>query len=180
MSKILTGGSGDVNPQLLRGQVVQTGADTTTTGTFALPITRIPGSGKMVTIVEFLSMTFDFISMGSIASVAELIDTQTVGVFTQNVGGNVVAYDDAACICMRSFTLQGAFTAAGTYGTQYTRFQKVDLTDSAGHGILIATDNFFVQVSSINGRANTVRFHLLYRFKRVGLAEYIGVVTSQQ
>jgi hypothetical protein len=57
----------------------------------------------------------------------------------------------------------------------------LDLTDNAGHGILIATDSIYGQVNSANtATTNTVYFKLLYRFKEVNLIEYVGIVQSQQ
>lgn len=64
-----------------------------------------------------------------------------------------------------------------------------DLTDGAGHGILIATDNIFLVVQGLltsYGAATTgaiqafAQADLIYRFKEVALAEYIGIVQSQQ
>jgi len=65
-----------------------------------------------------------------------------------------------------------------------------DLTDGAGHGILIATDNvylsFDVLISSPSGVSVSVlvgsylQCDLIYRFKNVSLQEYIGIVQSQQ
>jgi len=56
-----------------------------------------------------------------------------------------------------------------------------DLTDSAGHGILIATDQLFLLMTSNGTLAlNTGGCKLDYRFKNVALEEYIGIVQSQQ
>lgn len=63
-----------------------------------------------------------------------------------------------------------------------------DLTDGAGHGVLIATDNIYFTLystCSATGTATTsvqanATLALLYRFKRVNLQEYIGIVQSQQ
>lgn len=55
-----------------------------------------------------------------------------------------------------------------------------DLTDGAGHGILIATDQLFLQIASNSTTiANEVAFKILYRWKNVPLSEYIGIVQSQ-
>jgi len=57
----------------------------------------------------------------------------------------------------------------------------IDLTDGMGHGILVASDYFFVQVDSDGiGAVITTYFKLLYRIKNVALTEYIGIVQSQQ
>lgn len=62
-----------------------------------------------------------------------------------------------------------------------------DLTDGAGHGVLIATDNIWC-TAFINGAcpdigttaSATIFADLLYRFKKISLQEYIGIVQSQQ
>lgn len=62
-----------------------------------------------------------------------------------------------------------------------------DLTDGAGHGVLIATDNVWL-TAFLNGAvpdigttaALNVYADLLYRFKKVTLQEYVGIVQSQQ
>lgn len=62
-----------------------------------------------------------------------------------------------------------------------------DLTDGAGHGVLIATDSIWL-TGFINGAvpdigttaAVNVYAEILYRFKKVSLQEYIGIVQSQQ
>lgn len=64
-----------------------------------------------------------------------------------------------------------------------------DLTDGAGHGVLVATDNVFLTLqtalssiigTSVGGITGVAECAILYRFKEVGLAEYIGIVQSQQ
>lgn len=65
-----------------------------------------------------------------------------------------------------------------------------DLTDGAGHGVLVATDNIFLTLqtaATVVGASATItaatgfgECAILYRFKEVGLAEYIGIVQSQQ
>jgi hypothetical protein len=79
-------------------------------------------------------------------------------------------------------TVRNSFTAAGTGITDLVNSpRKWDFTDGAGHGILVATDNIFIQAST-NGQntASLFRFKILYRFKSVSLVEYIGIVQSQQ
>jgi len=77
--------------------------------------------------------------------------------------------------------VRGAFTAGGsTYWFEQEPFRHT-LSDSAGHGVLIATDNIYVQIKSQNTvSTNDVRLKIFYRWKNVGLQEYIGIVQSQQ
>jgi hypothetical protein len=63
-----------------------------------------------------------------------------------------------------------------------------DLTDGAGHGILVATDNIWLTgqliVAAPGGisviASGVVFCDIFYRFKKVTLQEYIGIVQSQQ
>jgi hypothetical protein len=55
-----------------------------------------------------------------------------------------------------------------------------DLTDGAGHGFLVATDQIYAQIASTNtGAAQSCDVKIMYRWKNVGLQEYIGIVQGQ-
>lgn len=75
------------------------------------------------------------------------------------------------------------------FSTDADSVEYHDLTDGAGHGVLIATDNIFLNVQVTNAAFNNVtadaisatfNCDILYRFKEVKLQEYIGIVQSQQ
>lgn len=178
----LTGGTGDVNPQLLSDSITQSAADTTTTQQAVLPIQRISANAPQQAIVmEVLKIYVQMPSFGAIAAVAETTDTMNLVFSTRNTGTTNQSLSDPAVFAVIRTVRQGAFTAAGTYGYQEWPIQVVDLTDGAGHGILIATDSIFIQaVSAGTGNANLMQWKILYRWKRVSLAEYIGIVQSQQ
>lgn len=60
-----------------------------------------------------------------------------------------------------------------------------DLTDQAGHGLLVATDNIYLNVWMDSTGAQVITnpavvCTLHYRLKEIGLQEYIGIVQSQQ
>ena len=65
---------------------------------------------------------------------------------------------------------------------------EVDLTDGDGHGVLIATDQVTVQArynaseptADIPNQQFNIEMKILYRFKQVGVLEYVGIVQSQQ
>jgi len=58
---------------------------------------------------------------------------------------------------------------------------EIDLTDDAGHGVLVATDKMYLSVvSEGTGDTNDVTCRILYRYKTVGITEYVGIVQSQQ
>lgn len=60
-----------------------------------------------------------------------------------------------------------------------------DLTDGAGHGILVATDFLYFSFSTVVGsgsatsQASFASCRIKYRWKEVKLEEYIGIVQSQ-
>jgi len=182
----LTGGTGDVNPQFLSGAVTTLVADTSNTIQVPLPVARAPGAtGNRVQVVEILKMWIDLPRSPAIAAVGESAKDFFFSVSTAPIPGTGVGFGDwadAKVIWYVEYRMNGAFTAAGTYYTGWVdQGTHIDLTDGVGHGILVGTDNLFFTVSS-NNLGSTLRasFKVLYRFKNVGLAEYIGIVQSQQ
>ena len=177
----LTGGTGDVNPQFLHGQVVQTGADATTTTTFAMPIMKVQSGGSHATIIELLKVFVDFPTFPGAAAAQAVMD-MSLDFTTISFGTTAINFNEPNLFARAALEAHNSFTAAGSmYSGPYPGVVAVDVTDGAGHGILIATDNIFAQArSTATGNTNTIRFKLLYRFKKVGLLEYIGIVQSQQ
>jgi len=167
----LTGGSGDVNPQLLTGVITQTGADAITSGSFALPIQRLQNQGK-AQVVELLKAWVRW-------PVPPEADSQIQVAFSTSDLGTAAAaaFNNPKIFAM--FSTVYRITTSGA--VQINRQDGIDLTDGAGHGIIIATDQFWAQVDSgTTSLANAVSFKFLYRFKNVTYVEYIGVVQSQQ
>lgn len=184
-SDILTGGTKDVNPQLLGGQIATATADTPAVAQIPLPISRFGTSSAKATVVEILKIWVDIPRDPAIGAVGEsakdvFINFSTNGVAVGPAAGNwsipqVIAYFE--------FRQIGAFTAGGTYGTGWVNdVHMIDLTDGAGHGVLVGTDSLYVSLDTESFAPNTaaITFKILYRFKSIALAEYIGIVQSQQ
>jgi len=58
-----------------------------------------------------------------------------------------------------------------------------DLTDGAGHGVLVGSDNLYVNNVAAFGAATENKegfLRILYRFKNVGMAEYVGIVAPSR
>lgn len=178
----LTGGSGDVNPQWLSTSVTQSAADTTTTAQVNLPIQRLPtGGSSRAQVLEVLRVVFTWPSYGVIGAVGESGDTMAGFLSTVSFGTTATTMSEPRVFAGFNNYQRGAFTAGGTYG--YVAQQEItfDLSDGQGHGLLIATDSIFFQANSGGtGSANTFRAKILYRMKNIGLAEYVGIVQSQQ
>lgn len=179
----LTGGTGDVSPQFFNMSQTQSAADTTTTGTFPIPTQRLPTGGK-AQVMEVLRLFWNRTTMPASASVTEALDQISFTLSTTSFATTAptLGLAEPRAVYARTDSNRSAFTAGGTYMMQDVGANGVvDLTDGAGHGVLIATDNLFLQVASTGtGAANNVVLKLLYRWKNVSLQEYIGIVASQQ
>lgn len=176
----LTGGTGDVSPQWMTFAATQSAADTTTTTTQTIPVQRLP-HGEMAQVMEVLKVYIERPQVVAIASATEASDNYNIFLSTTSFGTTATTFREPRVFAADMHVILGAFTAAGTYGLDSVRTVLYDLTDGAGHGVLIATDNIFAQVvTSGTSAANTYGIKLLYRWKNVSLQEYIGIVQSQQ
>lgn len=179
--KTLTGGTGDVNPQFISGTAAQSAADTNTTTEINLPIQRIASNAPgQAVIMEVLKIWVNFPVFNAIATAGETVDVLSLSFATRNFGTAATFISTSSVFAFMENLRSGAFTAAGTFSMIQPQTLMWDLTDGAGHGVLVATDSMFVQAqSSGTGNANSFGFKLLYRWKRVSLTEYIGIVQSQ-
>jgi len=181
----LTGGTGDVNPQIYNLTIVQPIPDGTGISTFPVPVYRFPLKRDRAMVMEVLRVQWIVENLASVAnanSVVGLISTSTpAGI--QHLTPSTEAEQFIALsgpTVVDSFSLDGIFATAA--GFAYTsRIFDHDKTDSAGHGLLVATDQIFLAFAS-NGTGLTNRLccKVIYRWKEVGLSEYIGIVQAQQ
>lgn len=177
----LTGGTGDINPQWMSFVATESSADTTTTTTQAVPVQRLPTGGR-AQVMEVLKVGFSFNQLPASASATEVLDSVKCALSTASFGTTTTTWQEPRVFAAVEVSARSAFTAAGTYmATQTTQPVMLDVTDGAGHGLLIATDNIYAQVSS-SGTGSAISFgiKILYRWKNIGLQEYIGIVSSQQ
>lgn len=175
----LTGGTNDVNPQFMNLSLTQSAADAFTQVTFPVPIQRLQQAGR-AQVMEVLKVICESssITATNAAATNRAISAQlTTKSFAASVG-----LSEPTCFWRYQKELLNAFTANGT-GLIYNEVEPnvADMTDGAGHGVLIASDNIFLALGSLNtGAANTVQVKILYRWKDVSVQEYIGIVQSQQ
>lgn len=169
-TKELTGGTGDVNPQLLNVLVTQTAADANTEGEVALPIPRYNAKSGRSIVLEILRISCIISDMADPAADA------FVSCFLKTRTGALITDPE----CFATFSWDYLFTSAVGFA-YHDRRRDVDLSDGAGHGYLVATDSIFASCNSAaTGLTNAANFKILYRYKEVSLAEYIGIVQSQQ
>lgn len=198
--RALTGGTGDVNPQFISWQVSQTSTDATTTLALAVPIQRLSQGAGRAQVLEVLKVKYEANTVGGsngtetphryatpLSNLApSTVDFQTVhslsvAISTRSFATTTVGYQDPTVFSFYNIVRFGAFTAGGSYAVLITEPYTDDLTDGAGHGFLVATDNIYFQISSVATNApQSCRGKLYYRWKNVSLQEYIGIVQGQQ
>lgn len=177
----LTGGTKDVNPQWLTfNQLTLSAANTYTETTFAVPISRLPTARGKSVVLEVLKVQFSWPDWDSNPAAGGQVASANMQLRT-NASGAGFNQDDPVNLTQYKHSWRGAFTAAGSYMSEDSGVITMDLTDGAGHGLLVASDNLFFGATTAN-YANAAAFHcrILYRFKDVTLEEYIGIVQSQQ
>lgn len=190
----LTGGSRDVSPQFMTLVALSAVGTSNSVGlrdnVFPVPITRIPGNSNRITIIEVLKVFFDLPLLENwhpSSWVAGILYNRSQRVFltTHDPSGKVLDADDPSVIAWirQNQSNATADALAGNIVQTFTGPWVFDCTDGAGHGVLVATDRLFVQVytSNINTNEGThFDLKVLYRFKEVSLAEYVGIVQGQQ
>jgi len=182
----LTGGSGDVNPQTMVMQsAIMTANDTQIIVGTALPIPRLPVRKGKSLVIEILKIFF----YQKVVYVANTTTWITCCLTTNSgasdaVGANTglgLFLDPRTIASNTTQTLALQATAASIAIETVNTQKEVDMTDSQGHGYLVATDNLYLVSTSANTAAlNEASCKFLYRFKEVDLEEYIGIVQAQQ
>ncbi len=181
----VTGGTGDVKPQILTLTTADLGAeDDYVVAEIALPVPRLGHYLGHSSVFEFLKVWFyvnikdtaDVLSNNFICLSTTQIrtsgDTCTLTTIQEDIQNTRVF---AASLESRFFTTNGM--------THRTLPLTIDLTDSNGNGVLIATDKIHLTGGNIAGSAGAVGAFvckLLYRIVNVGIEEYVGIVQGQQ
>lgn len=179
----LTGGSKDVNPQVLvTATVTSTVADNFAQIGVPLPIPRLPTKSGKNLVMEFLYVDFAFTTLAIHVSAFDqyYLDIGTRSNFVRSNGltGIIQGMQDPTTIAYYRFAI---ITPATNDTVEVPVDKRIDLTDGAGHGILVATDQCTVSVNSDSTGAVCGGFaRVTYRWKEVSLVEYIGIVQSQQ
>lgn len=169
-AKGLTGGSGDVNPQLLHA-VLQQDSTNATILTIPIPIPRFPTAKNKAFVMEVLKAYY-YIETGTLPT-TDPSATLSWGLATTD---NSAILDpttfDAHSITQNGAVNNGTYLAVAPYVS--------DFTDGAGHGLLIGTENIYMRVqSSFFDSASRITLRLSYRYKLVDVFEWIGIVQSQ-
>lgn len=179
----LTGGTGDVKPQIFTMNSGIAGAiDDYVVSAHVLPIPRFGTQKAKATVMEILWVDWYL-------NVLNMLDNQTteIGFLTTSTNRT-----DGETANLTQFTVDindpKTFAVAVTgnilvvEGVAMRIYPiHLDLTDGAGNGILIATDRLTVVGAGIgNAVVGDYICKVGYRMTNITIAEYVGIVQSQQ
>lgn len=178
----VTGGTGDIKPQLLTAQATQPAVNQYGITNINLPVPRFGGNRSKATIFEILKVFFYF----GIADDADLLHVQFMHLATTDLGR--ASGDTSSGATLLADLDQTNVIASGikqfvttTSGGGFTKTPLVmDVTDNNGNGVLVGTDKMVLLIGSSSGTTligGVVK--ILYRQVNVGVQEYVGIVQSQ-
>jgi len=169
--KALTGGTRDVNPQTLGSSGKQTAVNGFVVVEVAVPVLRVTQRANVAQVIEILAVDFEA-DFGERKNNDVVIIQLTSARVTQTLG-----IQD-----FRVIAHQHMQTFLNTEGRQTeNKVTHIDLTDGAGHGLICATPSIFLVGASLDQATAllTFRFRIFYRFKNIGLTEFIGIAIQQ-
>lgn len=189
INKSLTGGTGDVNPQWFRFAPDQSTVVNSIIAQVAptplAAFNNVPGNKAVV--MEVLKVAFAHApTWGNLTNISNQAQWKTSLLAGTRPTSDINLGWGAPTVI--SFNNQVG-TTASTVTTQYTgaidTSVVVDLTDGAGHGVLLAANQvtWLWQEETLGLQTNTSNEKscaFLYRFKEVSLQEYMGIIQSQQ
>ena len=152
-----------------------------------MPVSRGTCVRGKATVIEILRVWFDFPTpVGDTPAPVTSLETQVFRMLlsTREITATNTTNDPSIFARQTINFEQSTGGNAPNYGMVWRDPLPVDLTDGAGHGLLIATDKIYFTAFSVNFNIGTVEpadfgCQILYRFKTVSLEEYIGIVQSQ-
>lgn len=177
-SDVLTGGTKDVNLQILTIKAEQSGVDADTDVNVFVPVQRLNTRNNRSIVLEILWVDWFLQDSG-----VPLVQSMVQGILTTNqspsTGANIALQDARNLSIFRVMTNTGTASNAGFQTFDY-RYKDI-IHDGAGHGLLVATDQMTINIqSTATTLTNRLVCRIGYRWKEVALVEYIGIVQSQQ
>lgn len=185
----LTGGTRDVNPQVLNVSLQQFAALTEATVVIPVPIARIGPKQDKVVVMELTKIVWMLNTPTFATTTAAVRVVQAVLSTAVIPPGQLASFRAAMTNPAVIDGIQSGIVTAqpNAFGNALWDLIEVDpvyhdLTDGAGHGILVAVDQMhltmFVQ-SPGDPTLYSTGVKIYYRFKEVSLVEYIGIVQQQ-
>lgn len=166
----------DLHPQYITANSVMTAADTEGVFVINMPLPRVNmGSSGRSWCIEVIAV--DWFYGSTLQASANTVREWNLytGTFT---AAQASGMGDGRAFCGLQQRL-GFGTAVGF--VFYPGSGRVELTDGAGNGFLVASDTMTLRNSSSGTTAaQDITVKIWYRFVSVGMAEFVGIVQSQQ
>jgi len=161
----------DQNPQLLHFTALEESVNTFVAKPFATGVHAPHSKASFATILELLRL-YDQHSIGSIVEADRLRRTLSTRLTT-----TAPNLQDGGCLYTNEKIF--AFTTGGS-ALSWDTLNTVDFTDGNGNGLLIAVPELFAGIQGTSqGSVQRFQGMLLYRFKEVSIAEYVGILAGQ-
>lgn len=168
----ITGGSGDVNPQTLSFELVESAANTFTEFEIEIPASGLAAPRGKAVAFELLKV-LPWIPSGALTDGTSL-NVQLYLRSRDDIGD----FSDADMFYYMNHITQVVTSGGFTYESLKPPY---NLTDDAGHGVLVAQPKIFGAIKGgSQSVALTAHLKILYRIKYVTLEEFIGLAISQQ
>ncbi len=179
----VTGGTGDIKPQILTLSVEAGAIQDYRVNQIRLPTIRFGSRQGRATITEILKVWF----WPALEDALDSATTNMCSIATTNlnrVSAEAVTLTTLAADLLDTHIIASvAFvnTISTNGGMSMTFPYTVDLTDSNGNGVLVATDTLFIVGANAGGAtAGSFVAKVLYRLVDVGVQEYVGILQAQQ
>lgn len=177
--RALTGGTGDVNMQFMGSYVAQGVINTYAENQIHLPrylMGETKGKAVLIEILKVICVNPDM----PVATTTPATASCLVGLATSSGDEDTMELDNTRMLLTWNVGTRHAFTAGGDIYTRFDQTKVFDLTDGAGHGILVAVEHLY---HCLMTAGYTVVGHshmkIFYRFKQVSTLEFIGILQSQ-
>lgn len=179
----LTGGTGDVNPQFLQITVNETALNTFTAEEWRLPLMKVGTSSQRAQVIEILRI----FAQHNYPDIPAAMGASTV-TWGLKWGGQptvmppfddttIIVQDYSPCVVAG---IPGAGEAYAYMRDQPSSITQYDLTDGAGHGYICFVDRLWVYIEGAgNTGAKFINLKMYFRFKNVGMPEFISGLTAQ-
>lgn len=159
----------DINPQLIRGEVISSANDTFTENVTATPL--VAEAGLVMEILKvFMQLEFvnpiellvgGDLAVGSLRDRASLLSPPRIG------QTGVIA----------TFKMNAGVVTNGANGMNM--IVEYDLTDSNGNGMLYGKRDIFATVDSVGAATEIIlSWAILYRLKKVNATELVGLMAE--
>lgn len=94
--------------------------------------------------------------------------------------GGVLNFSDSRIFFQNSKLYRSAFTAGGTFYQQQQEIEFTNLSDGAGHGHLVCSDNVSFSITSATGQVNGAYIKVMMRWKCISMSDFMAIAQTQK